>query len=88
MGFIISNLGSGGAKRVAVHLMNNLNLQKFNWLKEKLLKRSYKNFDKIITQSHDMTKDLLQNINICKNKIIEINNPVDLERIEKFSNKK
>lgn len=30
-----------------------------------------------------MTKDLLQNINICKNKIIEINNPVDLERIEK-----
>lgn len=47
--FIIPNLGSGGAKRVAVHLMNNLNLQKFNWLKEKLLKRSYKNFDKIIT---------------------------------------
>ncbi|AVQ18144.1 MULTISPECIES: glycosyltransferase [Fusobacterium] len=67
---------------------NILSSQNFNLIKKLLLKRAYKNFNKIITQSKDMTQDLLQNINICKNKIVEINNPIDLEKIESLSNEK
>ena len=66
--------------------INILSMQKFNFLKKILLKVAYKNFDKIITQSRDMTEDLLKNIDISKEKIVEINNPVDINRIEKLSN--
>ncbi|MDO4764065.1 MAG: glycosyltransferase [Flavobacteriaceae bacterium] len=41
----------------------------------------YNNFHQIITQSDDMTRDLLENFNIKKEKIIKINNPVDFEFI-------
>lgn len=66
--------------------INILSMQKFNFFKKILLKVAYKNFDKIITQSRDMTEDLLKNIDILKEKIVEINNPADIDRIEKLSN--
>ena len=66
--------------------INILSMQKFNFLKKILLKVAYKNFDKIITLSRDMTEDLLKNIDISKEKIVEINNPADIDRIEKLSN--
>lgn len=65
--------------------INILSLQKFNFIKKILLKNAYKNFDKIITQSKDMTDDLLKNISISKSKIEEINNPIDIKRIEELS---
>lgn len=68
--------------------VNMLSKIRFSVIKKILLKIAYKNFDKIITQSKDMTKDLLKNINISKEKIVEINNPVDVEKIEKLSNEK
>lgn len=43
--------------------------------------RFYNNFDKIITQSDDMTEDLLNNFHIKKEKIFKINNPVDFDFI-------
>lgn len=47
----------------------------------------YNNFHQIITQSDDMTEDLLQNFNIKKDKIFKINNPVDFNFInEKLAN--
>ena len=66
--------------------MNILGIQKFNFLKRWLLKMAYKNFDKIITQSRDMTEDLLKNISISKEKIEEINNATDIDKIEELSN--
>lgn len=68
--------------------INILSLQKFSFLKKFLLKIAYKNFDKIITQSKDMTDDLIKNISISKEKIEEINNPVDVKRIEELSKQK
>lgn len=65
---------------------NILSMQGFNFLKKILLKIAYRNFNKIITQSKDMTEDLLKNVDILKEKIIEINNPVDIDKIEKLSN--
>lgn len=47
-----------------------------------LLKLSYENIYKIISQSRDMTVDLIFNTGIKKEKIIEINNPVDITYIE------
>lgn len=41
----------------------------------------YNNFHQVITQSDDMTKDLLENFNIKKDKIFKINNPVDFDFI-------
>lgn len=66
--------------------INILSMQKFNFIKKILLRVAYKNFNKIITQSKDMTEDLLKNIDISKEKIMEINNPVDISKMEKLSN--
>ncbi|MCL8538304.1 glycosyltransferase [Chryseobacterium gallinarum] len=42
----------------------------------------YNNYQRIIAQSDDMMKDLIDNFNIKKKKIIKINNPVDFEFID------
>ena len=44
--------------------------------------RFYNNFDKIIAQSDDMQKDLIENLEIQPDKIVKINNPVDVEFIQ------
>lgn len=173
--FIIPNLGGGGAERVATHLLNNLNLEKYDltliimykdkgdylkklrkevkieflnvdrirfgilpifkflnknhfdivmvfsedvmiflgifvvpfikntifinrhlsvFLKDKKsifrkysLKVAYRNYDKVISQSKDMTESLLKNKLVSENKITEINNPVDFKNIDILSNK-
>lgn len=47
----------------------------------------YNNYQKIIAQSDDMMKDLIDNFNIKKKKIVKINNPVDFDFIdEKLKN--
>ena len=48
--------------------------------------RFYNNFHQIITQSDDMTNDLIEKFKIKKEKIFKINNPVDFDFInEKLS---
>lgn len=42
----------------------------------------YNNFHQIITQSNDMTDDLIENFKIKKDKIYKVNNPVDFDFIE------
>ena len=42
----------------------------------------YNGYDKIIAQSQDMAQDLIKNFGIKKNKLVKINNPVDLDFIE------
>lgn len=42
----------------------------------------YNGYDKIIAQSQDMAQDLIRNFGIKKNKLVKINNPVDLDFIE------
>lgn len=44
--------------------------------------RFYNHFDKIIAQSDDMQKDLIENWGIQPRKIVKIHNPVDVEFIE------
>ena len=66
--------------------INIISKLKFGKLKSYLLRKSIKNYDKIITQSQDMTEDLLCNIKINREKIVEINNPIDTTLIERLSN--
>jgi len=47
----------------------------------KFFYRFYNNFHRIIAQSDDMKRDLIENIQIQPNKIVKINNPVDLDFI-------
>lgn len=42
----------------------------------------YNNYDRIIAQSNDMEVDLINNFGIRKQKLIKINNPVDIDFIE------
>ncbi|WP_419870648.1 glycosyltransferase [Chryseobacterium sp. CT-SW4] len=42
----------------------------------------YNSYEKIIAQSDDMMKDLIDNFGIKKKKIVKINNPVDFDFIE------
>lgn len=43
--------------------------------------RFYNNFHRIIAQSDDMQRDLVENFQIHQEKIVKINNPVDFEKI-------
>lgn len=47
--------------------------------------RFYNNFHTIIAQSDDMKNDLINSLKIRENKIIKINNPVDVDIIEEKS---
>lgn len=47
----------------------------------KFFYKFYNYYDKIICQSNDMQKDLLENFNINKEKMVKINNPVDFDFI-------
>lgn len=42
----------------------------------------YNNYERIIAQSDDMMKDLVENFNVKQRKIIKINNPVDFDFID------
>jgi glycosyltransferase involved in cell wall biosynthesis len=48
----------------------------------KFFYKFYNNYHKIISQSDDMLKDLIDNFKIKQDKIIKINNPVDFDFIE------
>ena len=52
----------------------------------KFFYRFYNNFHKIIAQSDDMRNDLVQNLNIKPEKIVKINNPVDVKFIQSKMN--
>ncbi len=56
----------------------------FDWL----FKNVYKNFDLIITQSHFMKDDLVNNYDIDEKKIKVIYNPLASDKIEKLANEK
>ena len=62
--------------------------EKYPKLFDFLFKYFYKNFDLIISQSNYMKNDLVQNYKIDKDKIKVINNPIDLEIIERLSEEK
>lgn len=66
-----------------INIISKLN---FGKIKLYLVRRSIKQYNKIITQSRDMTEDLLNNVKIKKDKVIEINNPVDIHLIERVAN--
>jgi glycosyltransferase involved in cell wall biosynthesis len=51
-----------------------------------LYRKFYSNFDVVISQSHLMAKDLIDNFNVPREKIKIINNPVDILHIRNLSN--
>lgn len=53
----------------------------------KFFYKFYNNYHKIIAQSDDMKDDLIKNINVKENKIIKINNPIDVSLIQSLSMK-
>lgn len=65
--------------------INVLSKVKLNFIRKILLKLAYKNSSKIVSQSNDMTEDLKKYLNITEEKIYQISNPIDCEKIvEKF----
>jgi len=59
--------------------------KKLNYLFDFLYKKFFNNFDTIICQSNFMLEDLVNNYGIHKNKMKIINNPVDVNKIQKLS---
>jgi glycosyltransferase involved in cell wall biosynthesis len=57
--------------------LNNSMLKKF------FMRFFYKKADIIVSQSEDMTKDLINYLSLEKKTIVEINNPIDIKFIEK-----
>ena len=72
-------------------IVREINIQSIlmtNVLRKLLLKLSYKSIYKIISQSKDMTDDLINYTGINANKIVEINNPIDMKQINLKLNEK
>lgn len=63
----------------------SLEIQKYPTITSFLYKTIYNRFDTIICQSYYMQRDLVDNFNIKKEKTVVINNPVDIEKIEKMA---
>ena len=72
------------ARQSSILSLNNQK-EKSPKLYEWLYKRVYKNYDKIICQSNYMQKDLIDRYLFPIEKSVVINNPVDIESIERLS---
>lgn len=59
--------------------------EKFTAMIDWLYRNTYKNFDLIVCQSSYMRDDLLNNYHMPTEKMVIINNPVDIEKIERLS---
>ncbi len=74
------------ARESSIVSVNNRN-SKYPNLFDLLYKIFYNNFDLIICQSDYMKNDLIKNYKIKKEKMVVINNPVNIEHINKLSTK-
>lgn len=74
------------ARESSIVSVNNKN-SKYTNLLDILYKIFYNNFDLMICQSNYMKKDLINNYKIKKEKMVVINNPVNIEHINKLSTK-
>ncbi len=72
--------------RESIVLSHSRNIKSKKYLKT-LLKISQKNVDLIIAQSEDMQIDMIKNFKSPKKKVIKINNPIDIEKIDIELNK-
>lgn len=68
------------AREATIPSENNKH-EKHAWLINYLYKLVYHKFDKIICLSHSTKDDLITNYNVPGNKLIVINNPIDIDRI-------
>jgi len=62
--------------------------EKYPKIFDSLYTKTYKNFDVIIAQSEDMQNDLELNYPSTASKIVLINNPIDIEKVNELSRKK
>ena len=53
-----------------------------------LYRNFYKNFNQVISQSNYMRDDLIKSFNLPKEKMVVINNPVDIDKIKRLSMEK
>jgi len=60
---------------------NILSKKGYGYIGNFLFRLFYKNFDKIVAQSNDMSNDLIYNYKIPSNKVIIINNPINFYAI-------
>jgi len=63
----------------------SLQINKYPNISEFLYKNFYNRFDNIICQSRYMMNDLVTNFGVYKEKISVINNPVDIDRVQRLS---
>ena len=66
-----------------VSILNNK--ERFSTINNWLYRHTYKNYDVIVCQSNVMRQDLLEQYQIPLEKMVIINNPVDMEKVQKGS---
>ncbi len=66
-----------------VSIINNK--ERFSSINNWLYRHTYKNYNVIVCQSNVMRQDLLEQYQIPNEKMVIINNPVDIERVQKGS---
>lgn len=68
-------------------LLQSANCANRSWLYKQYFKYTSRFYSRLITQSNDMTNDLINNWGIKQSQITQINNPVDVEQIQAMSMK-
>lgn len=63
-------------------LLHSINCASKSWIYRKYFKYSSNLYSALITQSNDMTNDLVDNWDINLSKITQINNPIDIEKVQ------
>ncbi len=75
------------ARQASILSVNN-GREKSPRLYEWLYKRVYKNYSRVICQSLYMQRDLIENYSFPKDKSVVINNPIDIDSLERLSKEK
>ncbi len=75
------------ARQASILTLNNAQ-EKSPRLYEWLYKRVYKNYNIVICQSIYMQRDLIENYNFPKDKSVVINNPIDIDSLERLAEEK
>ena len=58
---------------------------RWGWLKDRLVRWSYRGADKVVALSKGVARDLMKRYALSPEKVVTIYNPVDLEEIERLS---
>lgn len=80
------NILSGVKSKKIVSIRNNLSSEKQTFFRKKMIEYTCKKADLTVSVSENVKKDLIENFNINKDKVLTIYNPIDIQQLLSVEN--